>query len=148
MTTSILNDEYYMRQALNEARQAFDKGEVPIGAIVVCKGRIIARGHNLTETLTDVTAHAEMQAITSAANVLGGKYLTDCILYVTIEPCPMCAGGLLWSQISKIVYGAKDEKKGYSVFSPSILHPKTEVVSGVMEDECASLMKEFFKQKR
>lgn len=148
MTTNILNDEYYMRQALNEARQAFDKGEVPIGAIVVCKGRIIARGHNLTETLTDVTAHAEMQAITAAANVLGGKYLTDCILYVTIEPCPMCAGGLLWSQISKIVYGAKDEKKGYSVFSPSILHPKTEVVSGVMEDECASFMKEFFKQKR
>lgn len=148
MTTNILNDEYYMRQALNEARQAFDKGEVPIGAIVVCKGRTIARGHNLTETLNDVTAHAEMQAITAAANVLGGKYLTDCILYVTIEPCPMCAGGLLWSQISKIVYGAKDEKKGYSVFSPSILHPKTEVVSGVMEDECASLMKEFFKQKR
>lgn len=148
MTTNILNDEYYMRQALNEARQAFDKGEVPIGAIVVCKGRIIARGHNLTETLNDVTAHAEMQAITAAANVLGGKYLTDCILYVTIEPCPMCAGGLLWSQISKIVYGAKDEKKGYTVFSPSILHPKTEVVSGVIEDECASLMKEFFKQKR
>lgn len=148
MTTNILNDEYYMRQALNEARQAFGKCEVPIGAIVVCKGRIIARGHNLTETLNDVTAHAEMQAITAAANVLGGKYLTDCILYVTIEPCPMCAGGLLWSQISKIVYGAKDEKKGYSVFSPSILHPKTEVVSGVMEDECASLMKEFFKQKR
>lgn len=148
MTTNIFNDEYYMRQALNEARQAFDKGEVPIGAIVVCKGRIIARGHNLTETLNDVTAHAEMQAITAAANVLGGKYLTDCILYVTIEPCPMCAGGLLWSQISKIVYGAKDEKKGYTVFSPSILHPKTEVVSGVMEDECASLMKEFFKQKR
>ena len=148
MITNILNDDYYMRQALNEARQAFDKGEVPIGAVVVCKGRIIARGHNLTETLNDVTAHAEMQAITAAANVLGGKYLTDCILYVTIEPCPMCAGGLLWSQISKIVYGAKDEKKGYSVFSPSILHPKTEVVSGVMEDECASLMKEFFKQKR
>ena len=148
MTTNSLNDEYYMRQALNEARQAFGKGEVPIGAIVVCKGRIIARGHNLTETLNDVTAHAEMQAITAAANVLGGKYLTDCILYVTIEPCPMCAGGLLWSQISKIVYGAKDEKKGYSVFSPSILHHKTEVVSGVMEDECASLMKEFFKQKR
>lgn len=148
MTTNILNDDYYMRQALNEARQAFDKGEVPIGAVVVCKGRIIARGHNLTETLNDVTAHAEMQAITAAANVLGGKYLTDCILYVTIEPCPMCAGGLLWSQISKIVYGAKDEKKGYSVFSPSILHPKTEVVSGVMEEECASLMKEFFKQKR
>ncbi len=148
MTTNILNDEYYMRQALNEARQAFDKGEVPIGAVVVCKGRIIARGYNLTETLNDVTAHAEMQAITAAANVLGGKYLTDCVLYVTIEPCPMCAGGLLWSQISKIVYGAKDEKKGYSVFSPSILHPKTEVVSGVLEEDCASLMKEFFKQKR
>ena len=148
MTTNILNDEYYMRQALNEARQAFDKGEVPIGAVVVCKGRIIARGYNLTETLNDVTAHAEMQAITAAANVLGGKNLTDCVLYVTIEPCPMCAGGLLWSQISKIVYGAKDEKKGYSVFSPSILHPKTEVVSGVLEEDCASLMKEFFKQKR
>ena len=148
MTTNILNDEYYMRQALSEARQAFDKGEVPIGAVVVCKGRIIARGYNLTETLTDVTAHAEMQAITAAANVLGGKYLTDCILYVTIEPCPMCAGGLLWSQISKIVYGAKDEKKGYSVFTPSILHPKTEVVSGVLEEDCASLMKEFFRQKR
>ncbi len=148
MTTNILNDEYYMRQALSEARQAFDKGEVPIGAVVVCKGRIIARGYNLTETLTDVTAHAEMQAITAAANVLGGKYLTDCVLYVTIEPCPMCAGGLLWSQISKIVYGAKDEKKGYSVFTPSILHPKTEVVSGVLEEDCASLMKEFFRQKR
>jgi len=148
MTTDILNDDYYMRQALNEARQAFDKGEVPIGAVVVCQGRIIARAHNLTETLNDVTAHAEMQAITAAANVLGGKYLTDCTLYVTLEPCPMCAGGLLWSQIPKIVYGAKDEKKGYSVFSPSILHPKTTVISGVMEEECASLMKEFFKQRR
>ena len=144
----IKKDEFYMRKALAEANLAAEANEIPIGAVIVCNDRIISRAHNLTETLHDVTAHAEMQAITAAANVLGGKYLTDCILYVTIEPCPMCAGGLLWSQISKIVYGAKDEKKGYSVFSPSILHPKTEVVSGVMEDECASLMKEFFKQKR
>lgn len=148
MTTSILNDEYYMRQALTEARIAFDENEVPIGAVVVCQGRIIARAHNLTQTLNDVTAHAEMQAITAAANVLGGKYLTDCTLYVTLEPCPMCAGGLLWSQISKIVYGAKDEKKGYSLFSPDILHPKTAVVKGVLQEECISLMKDFFKQKR
>lgn len=148
MTTSILNDEYYMRQALNEARQAYDKNEVPIGAVIVCQGRIIARAHNLTETLNDVTAHAEMQAITAAENVLGGKYLTDCTLYVTLEPCPMCAGGLLWAQIPKIVYGATDEKKGYSLFSPQILHPKTTVLAGVLAEECASLMKEFFKQKR
>ncbi|MDU1890021.1 MAG: nucleoside deaminase [Dysgonomonas sp.] len=146
--TSILNDEYFMRQALNEARMAYDKGEVPIGAVIVCQGRIIARAHNLTEALNDVTAHAEMQAITSAANVLGGKYLTDCILYVTLEPCPMCAGGLLWSQISKIVYGAKDEKKGYSKFSPSILHVKTQIVSGVLQEECATLMRDFFKERR
>lgn len=148
MTANILNDEYYMRQALNEARQAFDKGEVPIGAVIVCQGRIIARAHNLTETLNDVTAHAEMQAVTAAANVLGGKYLTNCTLYVTLEPCPMCAGGLLWSQIPKIVYGAKDEKRGYSEFSPSILHPKTIITSGVMEEECATLLKDFFKQRR
>lgn len=148
MSSSILNDEYYMRQALNEARQAFDKNEVPIGAVIVCQGRIIARAHNLTETLNDVTAHAEMQAITAAANVLGGKYLTDCTLYVTVEPCPMCAGGLLWSQITRIVYGAGDIKKGYSSFSPTILHPKTTVVSGVLEEECAALMKDFFRQKR
>lgn len=146
--TSILNDEYYMRQALNEAGIAFDKNEVPIGAVVVCQGKIIARAHNLTETLNDVTAHAEMQAITAAANVLGGKYLTDCTLYVTLEPCPMCAGGLLWSQISKIVYGAQDPKKGYSFFSPTILHPKTIVNYGVLGDECLSLLKEFFKQRR
>jgi tRNA(adenine34) deaminase len=148
VTADILNDEYYMRQALGEARRAFDKGEVPVGAVVTCRGRIIARAHNLAKTLNDVTAHAEMQVVTVAANVLGGKYLTDCTLYVTLEPCPMCAGGLLWSQIPKIVYGAKDEKKGYSIFSPSILHPKTTVISGVLEEECASLMKEFFKQKR
>ncbi|GAB6010163.1 nucleoside deaminase [Dysgonomonas reticulitermitis] len=144
----MLNDEYYMRQALNEAGIAFDKNEVPIGAVVVCQGKIIARAHNLTETLNDVTAHAEMQAITAAANVLGGKYLTDCTLYVTLEPCPMCAGGLFWSQISKIVYGVQDPKKGYSFFSPTILHPKTIVNYGVLGDECLSLLKEFFKQRR
>ncbi|MDR2956305.1 MAG: nucleoside deaminase [Prevotella sp.] len=148
MTTTILNDEFYMRQALNEAQQAFEKNEVPVGAVIVCQGRIIARAHNLTETLNDVTAHAEMQAITAAANVLGGKYLTDCTLYVTLEPCPMCAGGLLWSQISKIVYGAKDEKRGYSLFSPAILHPKTEIKGGILETECASLLKLFFQQRR
>lgn len=146
--TSILNDEYYMRHALNEAQIAFDKGEVPIGAVIVCQGRIIARAHNLTETLNDVTAHAEMQAVTAATNLLGGKYLKDCTLYVTLEPCPMCAGGLLWSQITKIVYGAKDERKGYSLFQPNILHPRTTVVSGVLEEESRSLMKEFFIKKR
>ena len=148
MNSSILNDEYYMRQALNEAQQAFDKDEVPIGAVIACQGRIIARAHNLTETLNDVTAHAEMQAITAAANVLGGKYLTDCTLYVTLEPCPMCAGGLLWSQISKIVYGAKDERKGYSMFSTHLLHPKTQIKSGVLEEECTAILKNFFKQER
>jgi tRNA(adenine34) deaminase len=146
--TSILNDEHYMKQALNEAQVAFEKNEVPIGAVIVCQGRIIARAYNLTETLNDVTAHAEMQAITSAANFLGGKYLTNCTLYVTLEPCPMCAGGLLWSQIPKIVYGAKDEKKGYSLFSPNILHTKTSIISGILEEECASLLKEFFRKKR
>lgn len=146
--TAILTDEHYMRQALNEAQIAFEKNEVPIGAIIVCQNRIIARAHNLTETLNDVTAHAEMQAITAAANFLGGKYLTNCTLYVTLEPCPMCAGGLLWSQIPKVVFGAKDEKKGYSLFSPNILHNKTSIISGILEEECASLLKEFFRQKR
>ncbi|WP_221412105.1 nucleoside deaminase [Dysgonomonas sp. ZJ279] len=144
----MLNDEYFMRQALNEAKTAFERNEVPVGAVVVCQGRIIARAHNLTETLNDVTAHAEMQAITAAANVLGGKYLKDCTLYVTLEPCPMCAGGLLWSQITKIVCGARDEKKGYSLFSPNILHPKTQIVTGVMQEECASLLTEFFQRNR
>ena len=137
-----------MRQALNEACIAYEKEEVPVGAIIVCKGRIIARAHNLTETLNDVTAHAEMQAITAAANILGGKYLTDCTLYVTLEPCPMCAGGLLWSQISTIIYGARDQKRGYSLFSPGILHPKTVIKGGVLEEECITLMKDFFKEKR
>jgi len=141
-------DEYFMKQALQEARQAANRDEVPVGAVIVCQGRVIARGHNLTETLNDVTAHAEMQAITAAAGFLGGKYLTDCTLYVTVEPCVMCAGALGWSQISRIVYGAGDEKRGYFRFAPNALHPKTEVVKGILEEECSRLMKEFFKAKR
>ncbi len=141
-------DVKYMKQALAEARRAAEKDEVPIGAVIVCQGSIIARAHNLTETLNDVTAHAEMQAITSAANYLGGKYLSDCTLYVTIEPCVMCAGALGWAQIKKIVYGASDEKRGYSKFAPDALHPKTEVVSGVLAEECVTLMQDFFKRKR
>lgn len=137
-----------MRQALNEARYAFEKDEIPIGAVIVCDNRIIARAHNLTETLNDVTAHAEMQAITAAANVLGGKYLIHCSLYVTVEPCPMCAGALGWSQISKIIYGTPDEKKGYRDISPRAIHPKTQVIGGVLEKECAELMQTFFKNKR
>lgn len=141
-------DIYFMRQALLEAQKAAQRDEVPVGAVVVCQGRIIARGHNLTETLTDVTAHAEMQAITAAAGFLGGKYLVDCTLYVTVEPCVMCAGALGWSQISRIVYGAADEKRGFARFAPLAFHPKTEVVSGVLEAECSALMKDFFKRKR
>lgn len=141
-------DVYFMQQALTEAHKAFERDEVPVGAVIVCQGRIIARGHNLTETLTDVTAHAEMQAITAAAGFLGGKYLTDCTLYVTVEPCVMCAGALGWSQISRIVYGAADEKRGFTRYAPMALHPKTEITSGILEDECAELMKEFFKRKR
>jgi len=141
-------DEYFMKQALAEAQKAGERDEVPIGAVIVCQGRIIARGHNLTETLTDVTAHAEMQAITAAAGFLGGKYLTDCTLYVTIEPCVMCAGALGWSQISRIVYGAGDEKRGFQRFAPQALHPKTEVIAGVLEEECSKLVKTFFKNKR
>jgi tRNA(adenine34) deaminase len=137
-----------MKQALAEAQKAFDRGEVPVGAIVVCNNRIIARAHNLTETLNDVTAHAEMQAITAAASFLGGKYLIDCTLYVTVEPCSMCAGALGWSQISKIVYGAADEKRGYRKGAPEALHPKTETLSGVLADEAADLMKRFFQNKR
>ena len=140
--------DHYMRQALEEAKKATAADEVPVGAVIVCNDRIIARGHNLTETLTDVTAHAEMQAITAAANFLGGKYLTDCTLYVTVEPCVMCAGALGWSQISKIVYGAADEKRGFTRFAPNSLHPKTEVISGVLEADCSELMKDFFRKKR
>lgn len=137
-----------MRKALAEAQQAFDEGEIPIGAVVVCKDHVIARAHNLTETLHDVTAHAEMQAITSAANELGGKYLTECTLYVTVEPCVMCAGALGWSQISRIVYGTEDEKRGYHRYAPHALHPKTVVVKGILEEECRRLMQEFFKTRR
>ena len=141
-------DEQFMRKALIEAQAAYDEGEIPIGAIIVCRDRTISRAHNLTETLNDVTAHAEMQAITAAANALGGKYLTDCTLYVTVEPCPMCAGAIGWAQIPRIVYGAPDEKRGYRKFAPNAFHPKATVVSGVLEEECRSLMQDFFKGKR
>lgn len=141
------NDEYFMKQALQEAQKAFEVGEVPIGAVVVCKNQIIARAHNLTEQLTDVTAHAEMQAITAASNFLGGKYLKDCVLYVTLEPCTMCGGALYWSQIGKIVFAAKDEKRGASNHQ-GVYHPKTTVESGVMEQECSDLIKTFFAMKR
>ena len=137
-----------MRKALAEAEQAERDGEIPVGAVVVCRGRILARTHNLTETLHDVTAHAEMQAITAAANALGGKYLTDCTIYVTVEPCPMCAGALGWAQISRIVYGAKDDKRGYHLISPKALHPKTEVVEGVLEEDCRTIMQRFFEARR
>ncbi len=142
------DDTFYMNKALEEARRALDKGEVPIGAVVVCRDTIIGRGHNLTETLTDVTAHAEMQAITAAANELGGKYLTDCTLYVTVEPCVMCAGALGWSQIGRVVFGTADEKRGYQRFAPEALHPRTEVTAGVLEEECRRLMQDFFRSKR
>lgn len=142
------DDIRYMQMALDEAARAYDQGEVPVGAVVVCKGRVIARAHNLTEMLTDVTAHAEMQAVTSAANYLGGKYLVDCTLYVTVEPCVMCAGALGWAQLGRLVYGAADDKRGFQRFAPQALHPKTEVVAGVMGEECAALMKQFFSQRR
>ena len=143
-----MDDTFYMKQALVEARKAAAHGEVPVGAVVVCKDRIIARAHNLTETLTDVTAHAEMQAITAAASALGGKYLDECTLYVTVEPCVMCAGAIAWAQTGRLVFGADDEKRGYRRYAPQALHPKTIVVKGVMADECAGLMKEFFWEKR
>lgn len=141
-------DERFMNLSLQEAQKAESEGEIPIGAVIVCKGQIIARGHNLTEHLHDVTAHAEMQAITAAAEHLGGKYLTDCTLYVTVEPCTMCAGALGWSQISRIVYGAEDPKRGFQLYAPRALHPKTELTGGVLKDECSALMTEFFKKKR
>lgn len=137
-----------MRQAVEEAREALRQGEIPIGAVVVCRDRIIARAHNLTETLADVTAHAEMQAITSAANYLGGKYLSECTLYVTVEPCVMCAGAIGWAQVRRIVYGCTDEKRGYQRFAPKALHPKATVVGGVMEEECRQLMQNFFRERR
>ena len=142
------DDTFYMKQALQEARKAFERGEVPVGAVVVCRDRVIARSHNLTEALNDVTAHAEMQAITAAADYLGAKYLSDCTIYVTVEPCVMCAGAIAWSQMGRLVFGAADEKRGYQRFAPNALHPKTVVVQGLMADECAGLMKDFFKKKR
>jgi tRNA(adenine34) deaminase len=148
MELSVFSDEQFMREALKEARKAFDADEVPVGAVVVANNRVIARAHNLTERLNDVTAHAEMQAITAAANALGGKYLTDCTLYVTLEPCVMCAGALSWSQISRIVYGASDEKRGYARLNQPVMHPKTIVEHGLLADECAGIIKEFFQKKR
>ena len=141
-------DELYMLRALEQAQMAADRDEVPVGVVVVCQDRIIARGHNLTETLNDVTAHAEMQAVTAAANALGGKYLSDCTLYVTVEPCVMCAGALAWAQVGRIVYGAADPKRGYSVYAPEALHPRTQVTAGVLAEECGELMRQFFKSKR
>lgn len=143
-----MTDEYYMKLALKQAQMAFEKDEVPVGAVVVYRDHIIAQTHNLSETLNDVTAHAEMQAITAAANALGGKYLDVCTLYVTVEPCVMCAGAIGWSQMGRVVYGATDPKRGFAVFAPKAMHPKTEVVSGVLADECGALMKEFFRRKR
>ena len=141
-------DEYYMREALKEARKALAEDEVPIGAVVVCKNKIIARGYNLTEKLIDVTAHAEMQAFTAASNYLGGKYLEECTLYVTIEPCVMCAGASFWTQVGKIVFGARDDKRGFLLTGKSILHPRTILVGGILEEDCGNLIKDFFRKKR
>lgn len=141
-------NEKYMKEALKEAMAAAQEDEVPVGAVVVCRGRIIGKGHNMTEKLHDATAHAEMIAITAATEAMGGKYLNDCTIYVTVEPCPMCAGALAWSQIGKVVYGADDPKRGFSLFSPSLMHPRTEVVSGVLSEECSALVRDFFKAKR
>ena len=141
-------DIKFMKMALDEAHVAVSEGEIPVGAVVVCNDIVIARAHNLTETLTDVTAHAEMQAITAAASYLGGKYLDQCTLYVTLEPCTMCAGAIGWSQLKRLVYGASDEKRGYTIFAPKALHPITEVISGVLSDECVQIVQEFFKKRR
>ena len=141
-------DERYMREALKEAAQAGAEGEIPIGAVVVCRGRIISRGHNMTERLHDPSAHAEMIALTAATAAVGGKYLTDCTLYVTVEPCPMCAGALNWAQLGALVYGADGPKRGYSLFSPSLLHPKTEIREGVLAEECSALVSDFFRSRR
>lgn len=148
MALEIQSDTFYMKQALREAEKALDADEIPVGAVVVCKGQIIARAHNLTERLNDVTAHAEMQAITAAANFLGGKYLTGCTLYVTLEPCVMCAGALRWSQIENLVFGAVDEKRGYTQIHENLLHPKTKVKSGLLGEESAEMLRTFFAEKR
>lgn len=145
---SVNTDEHYMREALRQAQYAFDEGEIPVGAVVVCSNKIIARAYNQTERLNDVSAHAEMLALTAAANYLGGKYLNDCTLYVSLEPCNMCAGALYWAQLKKLVYGATDEKRGYSKMIPSLLHPKTEVVRGLMQAESKALLDDFFKKLR
>lgn len=144
----ILNDEFYMREALKEAHKAYDRDEVPVGVVIVADGLIIARGHNLTETLNDVTAHAEIQAMTAAFEFLGGKFLTDCTIYITLEPCPMCAGALFWARPQKIVFGAHDPKNGFLKHKPSILHPKTLITTGIFADEASALMKDFFEKKR
>ncbi len=143
-----MNDEYFMRQALVEARKALDRNEVPVGAVIVAKGRIVARAHNLTETLIDVTAHAEMQAFTAASNTLDSKYLNDCTLYVTLEPCVMCAGAAYWTQVGRIVYGASDPKRGFTLTGKNLLHPKTEITTGILQAECAALLTDFFGRKR
>ena len=144
----LYTDEYFMKEALKEAQRAYDQDEVPVGAVIVWNNRIIARAHNLTETLNDPTAHAEMQAFTAATNTIGGKYLDDCTLYVTLEPCVMCAGASFWSQLAKIVYGANDEKRGYTLVRQNLLHPKTVVQGGIMKEECSRLLKSFFERKR
>lgn len=144
----IFDSEYFMKQAYAEAELAFEEGEIPVGAVIVANNRVIAKAHNQTERLNDVTAHAEMLAVTAAANLLGGKYLKECKLYVTLEPCPMCAGALYWSQIGEVIYGASDRKRGYSSISESLLHPKTVVESGVLEDRCGDIVKLFFKKRR
>ena len=144
----VFSDEYYMNEALKEAQKALDRDEVPIGAVIVAGNTIIGRGHNLTETLTDVTAHAEMQAITAAAGYLGGKYLTDCTIFVTVEPCVMCAGALFWAQVGRLVYGAADEKRGFTLTGRSLLHPATSITKGLLADDAIHLMKEFFRKKR
>jgi len=141
-------DERYMTLALQEAHKAYEAGEVPVGCVIVAGNQIVGRGHNLTQTLQDVTAHAEIQAITAAAQTLGGKYLTDCTLYVTVEPCAMCAGAIGWAQVARLVYGCKDDKRGYTIYAPQVLHPKTSVKSGVLEEECSQIMSEFFSKKR
>lgn len=141
-------DEKFMREALREAGYAADEDEVPVGAVVVCRGRIIGRGHNMTESLHDPTAHAEMIAITAATEAMGGKYLNDCTMYVTVEPCPMCAGALAWSQIGRVVYGAADTKRGFSLYSPSLMHPKTEITAGILAGECGETVSAFFREKR
>lgn len=145
---AVFSDEHFMKEALKEAQKAFDKDEVPVGAVIVCENKIIARAHNMTEQLNDVTAHAEMLAFTSATDFLGGKYLNECTLYVTLEPCVMCAGASYWTQLKKVVFAASDEKRGFKRISPSLLHPKTQMVSGILENEAAELIQKFFQQKR